>query len=113
MMSRLPPLRDKIENHLKADPELERFVGPLSSLDVNDELALHNLKLTELRSLTNEQLEKELAGILKTEKAMDDDVTAARASLCGPELQIGSFEFDGVNGRHEAFKTIIRSFGIL
>ena len=35
MMSRHPLLRDKIENRLKAAPELERFVGPLSALDAS------------------------------------------------------------------------------
>jgi hypothetical protein len=112
IMSRHPLLGDKIADQLKAAPELERFVGPLSALDASGdtELALHNLKLTELRSLTHEQLETELAEILKTEKAMEDDFIAVRASVSGS--QSGSFEYYGVNGKHDAFKTIIRSFGI-
>lgn len=114
ILSRYPHLRNKIENQLKTAPALERFVGPLSALDVNydAELALHNLKLTELRSLTNEQLEKELAEILETEKAMDDEFVAARAKLSGSESQIGGFEYYGVNGKHDAFKNIIENFGI-
>ena len=75
------------------------------------ELALHNLKLTELRSLTNEQLETELAGILKTEKAMDDEFIAARANVSGSESQTGGFEYYGVNGRHDRdSRTIIKEF---
>ena len=31
IISRYPPLRDKIENQVKAAPELERFMGPLSA----------------------------------------------------------------------------------
>jgi len=114
IISLYPLLRDKIENQLKTAPELERFVGPLSALDLNydTELALHNLKLTELRSLANEQLEKELVEILKTEKAMDDEFIAARAKLSGSESQIGGFEYYGVNGKHYAFKNIIKNFGI-
>lgn len=113
IISPYPLLRDKIENHLKTAPELGRYLGPLSDLDLNydTELALHNLKLTELRSLTNEQLEKELAEILKTEKAIDDEFIAARA-LSGSEAQTGGFEYYGVNGKHHAFKKIIRDFGI-
>lgn len=114
IMSRHPPLRDKIADRLKAAPELERFVGPLSAIDANNtELALHNLKLTELRSLTPEQLETELAGILKIEKAMEGDVTAARDKLSGSEAPVGGFEYYGVNGRHDGFRNIIKSFGIL
>ena len=113
VLSQHPPLRGKIENQMKSAPELERFVGALSALDANDELALHSLKLTELRSLTNERLEEELANILKIEKAMDDDFVAARENVSGSDTQIGGFEYYGVNGRHEAFKTIIRDFGIL
>ena len=114
VMSRHPLLRDKIANRLKAAPQLERFVGSLPALDAgNDtELALHNLKLTELRSLTHEQLETELAEILKTEKAMEDDFTAAHATLSAPESWIGGFEYYGMNGRHFGFRNIIRSFGI-
>jgi hypothetical protein len=113
MLSRRPLLRDKIEKQLKAAPELARFVGPLSALDVDTELALHNLKLTELRSLTKEQLETELAGILKTEKAMEDEFVAARVMSSQPESQTGRFEYYGVNGKHSAFKAIIGNFGIL
>jgi hypothetical protein len=114
IMSRHPLLRDKIANQMKAAPELERFVGTLPALDANDdtELALHNLKLTELRSLTKEQLETELADILKTENAMEDDFTAFCATSSGPESRIGGFEYYGMNGRHDAFKTIVRSFRI-
>ena len=112
VMSRHPLLRDKIANWLKAAPQLERLVGPLPALHASDELALHNLKLTELRSLTPEQLETELADILKTEKAMEDDFIAVGASVSGSASQSRGFEYYAVNGKHDAFKTIIRSFDI-
>lgn len=112
VVSRHPPVRDKIEKQLKAAPELERFLGPLSAFDLNDdaELALHNLKFTELRSLTSEQLKKELAKILKAEKAIDGEFMAARAK--SSDSQIGDLEYYGANGRHDAFGNIIRNFGI-
>jgi hypothetical protein len=105
--------RNKIENLLKT-AELDRFVGPLSArdLDHDTELELHNLKLTELRSLTREQLEKELVDILKTEKAVDDEFIAASARSSGPPSRRGGFESYGVNGTHEAFRNIIKTFGI-
>ena len=113
IISRYPALRDEIENQVKAAPELARL-GPLSARDLSDdaELALHNLKFTELGSRTHEQLEKELAEILKTERAMEDGFIAARAMSSRPASRAGGFEYYGVNGKHRALKNIIKDFGI-
>ena len=114
IISRYPALRGKIENQVKAAPVLERFMGSLSARDLSDdtELALHNLKFAELGSLTPKQLEKELSEILKTEKVMEDEFAAAHAMSAGSAPRAGGFEHYGVNGRHRAFKNIIRDFGI-
>lgn len=114
MLSRDRARRDRIENWLKVDPELERLAEPLlvSGFDRETELALHNLKFTELRSLTQVQLQKELDGILKTEEAMDGELAGPDRPLPGSQRPIGDFEYYGVNGQHDAFERIIRSFGI-
>lgn len=108
------PLRDEAEELLKAAPSLQRFLGPLPILGANEdtELALHNLKFAELRSLVKEQLEKELAEFLKTERAMDDAFILAWAKSSGSGSRIGGLENYGVNGRHHSFGKIIKSFGI-
>ena len=114
IISRYPQLSDKIEHRVKAAPELERFMGPLSARDLSyeTELALHNLKFTELGSRTPEQLENELAEILKTERAMEDEFAAAHAMSDGSASRVGGFENYGVNGKHRALKNIIKDFGI-
>jgi hypothetical protein len=114
IISTYPKLRERLEQELKLAPEMTRFVLPPTALDLSygDEAAFHGLWFEKIKLLQRTRLEQLLDAFLRIEASIEVDFSAARSRLRGGERQIGGFEYYGLNGKHYAFKNIMKNLKI-
>jgi hypothetical protein len=109
-ISRDPARRARLEQWLMAAPAPGALLPPAADRDA--ELALHNLKFTELKSLTDGELQAQLDTFLKIENAIDGEFATAGGGVSVAETQGASIDSYGLSGRHAVFRAIITSFSI-
>lgn len=109
-----PPLRAMIADKLQFAPELVRYVQPPTALSLSyvGELEFHWRTFEKLRSLSGSELKSLLDGLLKAEAAVEEEFKTARSKLSNSEAQICGFEFYGMDGKHYAFRNILRNLGV-
>jgi hypothetical protein len=109
-----PQVTERITKALESSPEVVRFVQPPTAIDMSYpvEVALHHGAFEKLKALSRDQLEELLKGFLAAEASSEKEFTEARSRLADSERWIGGFEYYGVDGRHYAFKNILKHFGI-
>jgi hypothetical protein len=115
ILAAYPALRERLRKELETVPEMVRFVRPPTALDRSyaSEVAFHALLFENIRLLPRAQLERLLGALLKAEGTIGEDFKGARKTLAGGETQVGSaFEYYGLNGKHYAFKNVMKNLKI-
>jgi hypothetical protein len=115
ILSEYPALRKRLRKELESVPEMVRFVRPPTALDLSfaSEVAFHALFFERIKQLDEAQLRHLLDSFLKAEGSIEEDFKAARSRLIGGEVQHGgAFEDYGINGKHYAFKNIMKNLKI-
>ncbi len=109
-----PKLRERIRHDLDIAPELVRFILPPTALDLSyaSEILFNGACFERIKGLPVIELQRLLDALLKIEQAIEEDYKTARSRLSNDEKQIGGFEYYGVNGKHYAFKNIMRNLKI-
>lgn len=109
-----PELRPQIATILASSPEIRRFVDPLNPyhLTYAGEINQHHLSFKVLKGLSEDQLAALLKVLLDREAEVNENFWKAREKLPDSEKQMLGFEIYGDDGRHYAFKGILRERGI-
>jgi len=115
ILAAYPGLRQRLRKELESVPEMVRFVSPPTALDLSyaSEVAFHALFFEKIKQLDGAQLNRLLDPLLSAERSIEEDFKTARSKLTGGEAQLGgAFEYYGINGKHYAFKNIMKNLKI-